>query len=224
MNGERRYSSKLRQRQSEATRARILEAALGTLTPSATELPFEKVAARVPVSVRTVYRYFPTQRDLLAAVGVELEKRTGWHAEKVTAENMGALTRGLFVYLDKNFGEDEPASPSAMDLAKQQWRGRRISTVERVTGPLTEDMDPRYGTGRDVGFLRPHAAPVPGRDATTLGARRRAVRTRHRVGLRRGRAAPPSGTTHDRAARPCQLGVAAARRMDPGLPHRGVAP
>jgi AcrR family transcriptional regulator len=116
-------------------------------TPGATELRFEQVAARVPVNVRTVYRYFPTQRDPLAAVGAELEKRTGWHAEKVTAENMAALTRELFVYLAKNFGEDESASPSTMDLTRQQWRGRRISAVERVIGPLTEDMDPDLARG-----------------------------------------------------------------------------
>lgn len=148
MNDRRRpYSSKLRQQQVEATRARILEAALAEMTPGATELSFDKVAARVPVSVRTVYRHFPTQRDLLTAVGAEFEKRTGWHAEKVTAENMAALTRELFVYLAKNFGVDESASPSGMDLAREQWRGRRLDAVERVIGPLTEGMDPELARG-----------------------------------------------------------------------------
>ena len=147
MKEKRRYSSTLRQEQAEATRARILEAALAEMTPGATELPFERVAARVPVSVRTVYRYFPTQRDLLAAMGAELENRTGWHADQVTAENMGALTRELFVYLDKNFGMEESASPNAMDLAKEHWRGRRISAVERVIGPLTKDLDPDLARG-----------------------------------------------------------------------------
>jgi len=105
------------------------------------------VAARVPVSVRTVYRHFPSQRDLLAAVFAELEQRTGWHAEEVTAENMAALTRELFVYLDKNFGADEAASPTTMDEVREQMRGRRIAAIERAIGPLTEDLDPDLARG-----------------------------------------------------------------------------
>ena len=147
MNTSRPYSSRLRQQQAEATRARILEAALAEMTPGTTELSFERVAARVPVSVRTVYRHFPSQRDLLAAVFAELEQRTGWHAEEVTAENMAALTRELFVYLDKNFGADEAASPTTMDEVREQMRGRRIAAIERAIGPLTEDLDPDLARG-----------------------------------------------------------------------------
>ena len=147
MNTSRPYSSTLRQQQAEATRARILEAALAEMTPGTTELSFDRVAARVPVSVRTVYRHFPSQRDLLAAVFAELEQRTGWHAEEVTAENMAALTRELFVYLDKNFGADEAASPTTMDEVREQMRGRRIAAIERAIGPLTEDLDPDLARG-----------------------------------------------------------------------------
>lgn len=146
MNEKRPYSSELRQEQAEATRARILAAAMAEMSPGTTELPFEKVAARVPVSVRTVYRYFPTQHDLLIAALTELEKRSNWHAEKVTAENMAALTRELFIYLDKNFGKDQP-TPSEMDPVRQEFRGHRISAIERVIGPLTEDMDPGLARG-----------------------------------------------------------------------------
>ena len=146
MPSKRPYQSQLRQQQAEATRARIIEAASARVTPGATELPFEKVAAAVPVSVRTVYRYFPSQRDLLAAVGAELEADAGWNPERCRADNLGAATRRVYAtlgrYLDMRYGRTEE-----MEDALRVTRAPDLVMIERAIGPLTEGMDPEEARG-----------------------------------------------------------------------------
>lgn len=58
-----RYHSPLRQEQAAATRSRILEACLAIMR-TGSELTYGGVAERAGVQERTVYRHFPTRRDL----------------------------------------------------------------------------------------------------------------------------------------------------------------
>lgn len=146
MAGKRRYTSRLREEQAAATRARIVEVAAEQFAPWATELHFEQVAAAVPVSVRTVYRYFPTQRDLLRAVGSYLEENSGWRTESMTSENIGAMTRQMFAYLGGRLDERDVRTDH-VEAAMAEMRGRRLAAVERSIGPLTEDLDPELARG-----------------------------------------------------------------------------
>src|SRR3954469_19902543 len=60
----------LREQHAEATRGRILSAVADLLEQGhATELTMPGVAAESGVSLRTVYRYFPTRELLLEAAG-----------------------------------------------------------------------------------------------------------------------------------------------------------
>ena len=60
----------LRQRQSELTRELILRTVAGLLEEGeASELAVPEVARRSGVSLRTIYRYFPTREELIAAAG-----------------------------------------------------------------------------------------------------------------------------------------------------------
>ncbi len=62
----------LRERQTAATRAIILDAAFQILTGEAREvISHELVAARAGASARTIYRHFPTQGDLYRALWEE---------------------------------------------------------------------------------------------------------------------------------------------------------
>ena len=146
MSGTRRYQSKLREEQAAATRARIVEVAAERFVPWATELPFEEVAAAVPVSARTVYRHFPTQRDLLMAVGAYLEEHSGWHTDEVTSDNIAAMTRGMFAYLGSRL-DTQTQRTDAVESTMKEMRGRRRMAVERSIGPLTEGMDPERACG-----------------------------------------------------------------------------
>jgi len=65
----RAYSSELRKARAEATRLRIIEATFERLrTTRPIDLSFADIAADAEVSVRTVYRSFPTADELFAAV------------------------------------------------------------------------------------------------------------------------------------------------------------
>ncbi|MFC5744261.1 TetR/AcrR family transcriptional regulator [Actinomadura rugatobispora] len=77
----RSYDSPVRRRQAAETRERILAAASELVHGFATwdwrGLTFKAVAERAGVGERTVYRYFPTERDLHGAVMRRLEEEAG---------------------------------------------------------------------------------------------------------------------------------------------------
>ena len=70
--GRRRYDSPLRRERAAQTRERITDAGVALVRELPTwdwqGLTFAAVAARAQVSVRTVYRYFATERDLHDAI------------------------------------------------------------------------------------------------------------------------------------------------------------
>lgn len=139
----RSYRSPLRQDQAAETRARILESARALLErDGADAITLPQVAAAAGVSAPTVYRYFPTVADLLAAflewlrpqIGMTVERLLGGTPAQVVrlpAENYprfeahGALLRAL---------NDSPAfnrvrHPSVKD------RARRAAEVFRPVAP-----------------------------------------------------------------------------------------
>jgi AcrR family transcriptional regulator len=146
MTPKRSYQSQLRQEQAAATRARIVEAAAASVLPWANELSFEEVAAAVPVSVRTVYRYFPSQRDLLAAVRTHLEEDSGWDPDEVRADTLGAATRRVYASLGRYLGT-RSGRTAEMEDALRATRAPDLTVIEREIGPLTEGMDPELARG-----------------------------------------------------------------------------
>jgi AcrR family transcriptional regulator len=161
MNKKRTYRSRLRDEQAAETRARIVEAAAEGFAPWTTELPFNKVAERAGVSVRTVYRYFPTQLDLLDAARAHVVERSGWKPDDVSFETLGSMIARAFEYfgglLERAGHELQAQAPGMADLRKQ-----RLEAIERVVAPFSNGMDPERirgvcavlaGLGR-VEFLR----------------------------------------------------------------------
>ena len=148
MQGEtkRTYRSELRAEQVEATRLRIIEAGVAGFAPWAAELPFDKVAERARVSERTVYRHFPTQRDLLQAVTAHIIACSGWDPDELNAENLGQRTARAFTYFGTliESGEHQPEAQSPDTKA---LRSRRLETIERIVAPYTEGMDPELARG-----------------------------------------------------------------------------
>lgn len=71
------YRSRLREEQAEATRDRILEAVMRIFAGGVAGLSMPAVAREAGVSIPTVYRYFPTKRDLLDAIYPWSVRRTG---------------------------------------------------------------------------------------------------------------------------------------------------
>jgi len=140
------YQSPLREEQTTATRARIVEVAAELGVPWSPDVSFDDVAARVPVSVRTVFRYFPTQRDLSVAVATYMEQHSGWDPEALSADNMAEMTRNAFAYFADLYERGgRGADPVPLGLIEP--RARRSAGMVRALGPLTTGMDPALARG-----------------------------------------------------------------------------
>src|SRR5262245_35187207 len=72
------YDNSHRAAQAAQTRELILDALVQVMARGVADLSMPAVAREAGVSLRTVYRYFPTKRDLLAAMDTHFEKRMGY--------------------------------------------------------------------------------------------------------------------------------------------------
>ncbi len=146
MNKKGTYRSRLRDEQAAATRSRIVEAAAEGFAPWTTGLPFNKVAERAGVSVRTVYRYFPTQLDLLNAARARVVEGSGWNPDHVSPETLGSMIARAFEYfgdlLERAGHEIQAQAPGMADLRKQ-----RLEAVERVVEPFSNGLSPEHARG-----------------------------------------------------------------------------
>jgi AcrR family transcriptional regulator len=79
----------LRVRQSEQVREAIVDAAVGLLeSGQAEQVTVPQVAEAAGVSLRTVYRYFPTREELLAAAGQRAREQMGLRVEVRDVEDI----------------------------------------------------------------------------------------------------------------------------------------
>jgi AcrR family transcriptional regulator len=96
----RQYDSPTRRRQTAETRDRILGAASALVHGFPTwdwgALTFRAVAERAGVSERTVYRHFPTERELRDAVMRRLEEEAGVSYEGLGLDDLAAVTALVF--------------------------------------------------------------------------------------------------------------------------------
>ena len=96
----RRYDSPLRRDQVAATRNRIVAAGSDLVheLPSWDwdDLTFRAVAERAGVGIRTVYRYFPTERVLHDAVMERLEDEAGVRYEGMTLDRVSEVATNVF--------------------------------------------------------------------------------------------------------------------------------
>jgi AcrR family transcriptional regulator len=140
----RTYASTIRSRHSEQTRHAILDGLAEQLSQEgARELSIPKVAARAGVSVRTVYRYFPTREALLDALSDWVNDKLG-HVTKQpeTADELVALPDALFPAFAANAEllRAQMASPAGRQL-RLRAATRRRQAVERALGPITAGLD-----------------------------------------------------------------------------------
>src|SRR5688572_10364458 len=138
MKRKRGYKSDLRAQQAASTRELIIKTAAEQFVPWSTDVPFDQLAERAGISVRTVFRHFPTQRDLIEAATPYLLERSGWRPEEMTADNFAEMSGKAFAYfgalLDSS-GRDSDPMPAPLRQHRVQ---KRIAPIERALGPLTE--------------------------------------------------------------------------------------
>ena len=90
------YHSKLRDERAEDTRQRILDALVRTIARGVAGLSIPAVAAEAGVSVPTVYRYFKTKSDLVAALGPFLHEKSRLMQTPDTSHGVGEMVREIY--------------------------------------------------------------------------------------------------------------------------------
>src|SRR3546814_8191892 len=115
----RSYDNSARRQKAEQTRDRIVGAGSELVHEFDSwdwrGLTFRAVAERAGVGERTVYRHFPTERHLHAAVMQRLEAEAGVPYDDVTLDNIGAVTARVFASLQRFPVRETLPAPS--DLA-----------------------------------------------------------------------------------------------------------
>lgn len=144
MSQVRPYESPLRAEQMEQTRARIFEAfAEALVDPTVGEVTVPVVAKRARVSVRTVYRHFPTKEALYDAWGdwVDENLHLMVHSYPETIEGLNEMVPGLF----RTYDENEPLVRALLSKQAQELRARtrrrRMRGPAKALGELTRGLD-----------------------------------------------------------------------------------
>ncbi len=119
----RRYDSPLRRQRAAETRQRIITAGSELLhhVPiwNWRELTIRAVAKRAGVNERTVYRYFPSERDLRNAVLHRLEQEADVELDGMRLEDIASVTRKILTYT------------SSFPLAPRQVRDPTVAAANR---------------------------------------------------------------------------------------------
>jgi AcrR family transcriptional regulator len=142
---ERGYNNAHRAAQAAQTRETILDALVRVLARGVAELSVPAVAREAGVSVRTVYRNFPTKRDLLAALDAHLDESMGFSLSPAPLDLPGLtnMIRRYFHALD------------GMDDTIRAARANRIAREGRDAAGLPEKLQTLAGA------LDPIVASLP---------------------------------------------------------------
>jgi AcrR family transcriptional regulator len=135
----RRYDSPLRRQRAAETRERIVAAGAALLHGfpiwNWRALTVRAVADQAGVNERTVYRYFPTERELRDAVMTLLEQEAGVDLEGLRLEGIQEVTARIFEYVSTFPLEPRTARDPTVAAANERQREALLAAVV----PLTAD-------------------------------------------------------------------------------------
>jgi AcrR family transcriptional regulator len=142
----RAYSNTRRQQQAAETRGLILEALVRVLARGLAELSVPAIAEEAGVSVSTVYRNFPTKRDLLAGLGEYMDRRTGYlmEPEPRSPDDLAQTVRDAYRQADALEPEIQAAYASAVgqQMRHEREMPRKVALLSRALAPLSNKLDP----------------------------------------------------------------------------------
>ena len=143
----RAYDNSHRAAQAAQTRELILDALVRVMARGVAELSMPAVAREAGVSLRTVYRNFPTKRDLLAAMDTHFEKRIGYSLAPYPRDldELAANIRQYFRALD---GMDATIRAAWSNRLTDEVRDAaglplKLQVVANVLEPLTGHLGER---------------------------------------------------------------------------------
>lgn len=136
----------------EGKRARLLRAASEVFARSGLDAPMPEIAAAAGAGIGSVYRQFPSKRELLTALVIERLEAVTADAEAAIASPDGpwaALVRLLRDYAERQAGDDVVGEAIAC-LSTDPEVAPAYATTDSALERLLE-------AGRDEGRLRPDA-------------------------------------------------------------------
>jgi AcrR family transcriptional regulator len=138
----RRYHSPARREGAAATRERIIEAGArlvrGFTSWDWDELTFRAVAERAGVSERTVYRNFPSERQLHDAIMARLEDEAGISYEDVELDNLADVTARVFASLRRFAIKETVGAPRGPAFAGAD--ARRHEALDRAVAARAPEL------------------------------------------------------------------------------------
>ena len=138
----RRYDSPARRQGAAETRERIVDAGArlvrGFTAWDWDELTFRAVAERAGVSERTVYRNFPSERQLHDAIMARLEDDAGISYEDVELDNLADVTALVFASLRRFAIKDTVATPRGPAFAGAD--ARRHEALDRAVAARAPEL------------------------------------------------------------------------------------
>jgi AcrR family transcriptional regulator len=148
----RRYDSPVRRQRAAETRERIVaagsELAHGFATWDWEALTFRAVAERAGVGERTVYRYFPTERQLHDAVMQRLEEEAGISYEEVDLANLAEVTARVFATRRSFAVQDSIQQPDDPTFSAVDDRRRRaLREAVAAAAPQWSDAEQQTVAG-----------------------------------------------------------------------------
>lgn len=151
----RSYHSPLRQEQAEQTRERIVDALTEQVFEQGlADFSIPKVAKRAGVATRTLYRYFPTRDDLLAAVWERFQRDMKPPDAPTRVEELPGAVRQLFRFFDDNRETLEAIRVTALarEMAERD-RAERYSRIRSIDWPELDHLSERERL-KVVGMVR----------------------------------------------------------------------
>ena len=146
----RRYDNSSRTEKAAYTRARIVSAAVELVHEFESwdwrELTYKAVAARAVVGERTVYRHFPTERQLHDEVMRQLEDEAGITYEDVDLTNIGEVTGRVFASLQRFAVRDSVRTPDADPTFATVDIRRRRALLDAVADATPDWSDSERAT------------------------------------------------------------------------------
>jgi AcrR family transcriptional regulator len=135
----RKYDSPLRRQRAAETRERIVAAGAelihGLPIWNWGAVTVRAVAERAQVNERTVYRYFPSERDLRDAVLDRLREESGVDVEGMRLEDVGDLTARMLEYTSSFPIAPRTPRDETVNVANERQRNALLGAV----APFTTD-------------------------------------------------------------------------------------
>src|SRR5829696_6021889 len=137
---DRPYDNSHRSAQAAQTREAILDALVRVIARGVAELSMPAVAQEAGVSLRTVYRHFPTKRDLLSALAWHLDDKMSYSVRPYprNLDELAVHIRQYYRALDGLSDADRAVWASQIVRESREAAGldEKLRIVESALGPV----------------------------------------------------------------------------------------